>query len=826
MIANRMNLHRTAAYVLEPAAWTAYCVRIEARCRDIALRWVCRMDEKITNEVDQNLEVAEDHSSVLAPLLTDQKSLAAELRLRRRNYDEKTVHPADVEAEAQAGWTVAHTGKRTTRLKRPKGHDKWLEDRVWSLFMQMGYPVMNGKNFKVTFSRNDKSVGKKQVDVYAEDAETVLVIECKSKETRGRRTLQKDLQETISLQAYFRKAINHRFEGRAKPKIVWVYATSNILWSQQDVERAEDGDIRIVTENELQYFETFVKHMGPAGRYQILGEFLKGQKVQGLADVKLPAIRGKVGGETFYSFVVSPRHLLKIAFINHQALNHPDGKPAYQRMVSSKRIKEIGSFIEGGGFFPTNILVNFTDAPRFDLISNKENSDPNLKFGWITLPAKYRSAWIIDGQHRLYGFSHLDDKFMDQSLFVLAFEKMAIQKEADLFITINHKQKSVPQGLLVSLLADLRFGDSDPSSALSALAAAIVRTLNTDKSSPLSRRFSVHGVPPEPSQNLTISEVVKGLRTSGLIGKLTGKSIVPGPLSDKTDELSVKRASQVLNSYFDALMSANPARWEAGRDAYIAVNPGIRAHLRVIGEVVSYLSHKKSLDFAILKPDDFAGYVVAFCKPIFEFVRDASDEDVKAKFSRRFGEGGVKEYAYHLMQILTSVHSDFGTEEFQRWVEQSTSEKIDEVNQFLMKLAERLTNYVIDTLKKVHGEHRLSSGEPAYWELGVESERIRRNAFEKQERDKTRRKPKEAYLDIVDLAEIVKQNNNWQHFEHVFKNARPDERAGQKYYLSWIQTFNELRNIAAHKNNLKTYTDEDLEFVEWLRVEVSPKVPQ
>jgi len=178
------------------------------------------------------------------------------------------------------------------------------------------------------------------------------------------------------------------------------------------------------------------------------------------------------------------------------------------------------------------------------------------------------------------------------------------------------------------------------------------------------------------------------------------------------------------------------------------------------------------------------------------------------------------------MQILSAKHEDFGTEEFQRWVQQSSSEKIDEVNQFLMKLSERLTDYVINTLKNVHGTHRLASDEPAFWEIGVESDRIRSNAFKAQQADKTRRKPKEAYLNIVDLAEIVKQSNNWSHFEHVFKNPQPGERAGQKYYLGWIQSFNELRNIAAHKNQLKTYTDDDLEFVEWLRTEVSPKVPE
>ena len=313
--------------------------------------------------------------------------------------------------------------------------------------------------------------------------------------------------------------------------------------------------------------------MGPAAKYQILGEFLKGQKVPGLADVKLPAIRGEIGGQKFYSFVSTPRNLLKIAFINHQALNHPDGRPAYQRMIAASRIREIGEFIAKGGFFPTNILVNFSDAPRFDLISNRENTDSSIKFGWITLPSKYRSAWIIDGQHRLYGFSRLSDAYLDHNLFVLGFENMPVEKEADLFITINHKQKSVPKSLLVSLLADIRMGSGEPTTALSALASGVVRALNTDKSSPLFRRFATPGVPPDPSQNLTISETVNGLRRSCLIGKLSGKTLAPGPLSAATDEETVVRATKVLGAYFEDVRAANPERWEGGRDDFHCYKP-------------------------------------------------------------------------------------------------------------------------------------------------------------------------------------------------------------------------------------------------------------
>ncbi|MYJ74475.1 MAG: hypothetical protein F4089_04950 [Gammaproteobacteria bacterium] len=247
--------------------------------------------------------------------------------------------------------------------------------------------------------------------------------------------------------------------------------------------------------------------------------------------------------------------------------------------------------------------------------------------------------------------------------------------------------------------------------------------------------------------------------------------------------------------------------------------------MSVISEVIKYLSYRRSLDFALMNATDVADQVVEFCAPVFEYIRDATDGDIRIRFSRRFGEGGVKEYGYYLMEVLSENVPDFGADEFRRWVEQSTSERIDEVNQFLMKLAERLTDHVINTLKHVHGTFRLESDEQAFWELGVESERIRRNAFDAQQRDKKRRKPKEAYLNIVDLVEIVRQKNNWVHFEHVFRNPRPGERGGQKYYLDWMHAFNELRNIAAHKNQLKTYTEDDLEFVEWLRVEVSPKVP-
>jgi hypothetical protein len=373
-------------------------------------------------------------------------------------------------------------------------------------------------------------------------------------------------------------------------------------------------------------------------------------------------------------------------------------------------------------------------------------------------------------------------------------------------------------------LADLKLGDDDPKTALSALASFVVRAINTDRTSALSRRFAIHGLPPEPQQNLTISEAVNGLNRSELLGRIVKKNLVPGPLSSRTDIETVERAKKVINSYFERLRRCNPARWEAGRAAYISVNPGIRAQLMLIAEIVRYLQHKKDVDFHALNEDQFADYIIDIADPVFRFIETATDEEIREKFSRKFGEGGVKEYLYYLFSIIHDKNKDFGPEEFIGWIKKKDSDKIEEANKFIMQISEMMSDFVIKTLKDAHGTQRLPSGDPAFWEFGIENKGVKANAYKKQQDDnRERRKPKEAYLDIVDFIDIAKQKNNWEYFKGVFNLPMQGEK-GKTYYLDWIDKFNEVRKIAAHKNILRTYTDEDLDFLDWLRANLYPKL--
>jgi DNA sulfur modification protein DndB len=132
-------------------------------------------------------ERSDTTKALLHPLLTTKPARQREFISRKDLFVLQSVHPADVPKFEADGWAVQREGSRKVRIKKPKNHDAVLEDQTWCLFYRMGYSDINGKNFKIRYTRQDGTQGEKQVDVFAKDDETVIVAECKARETRGRR---------------------------------------------------------------------------------------------------------------------------------------------------------------------------------------------------------------------------------------------------------------------------------------------------------------------------------------------------------------------------------------------------------------------------------------------------------------------------------------------------------------------------------------------------------------------------------------------------------------------------------------------------------------
>lgn len=329
----------------------------------------------------------------LAPLVSSDGEKHAESKRRRDEFEYIKVPAGGEPPYLAEGWNVSKKLKKRIRLGKPKLLDRLFEDRVWRLFYRMGYEDLNkGHDFTIQYKASDKSFRKKQVDVFAKDEETVIVGECKACEDFRSRSLSKDIAEFIGLRKQFADAIRAHYGRDFKPKILWFFFTDKVIWSPTDKAKAAAEHLHIMTEREVDYFSQLSEHLGRATRYQFLAEYLGGQKIPEMKGIKVPAIRGRLGGKKFYSFVSTPEQLLKICFVNHRTLADPLALPTYQRLVKKSRLKSIGEYIKGGGFFPTNILINFDEPRHFDKKANQEDAD--VQFGDLHLPDRYKSAWI------------------------------------------------------------------------------------------------------------------------------------------------------------------------------------------------------------------------------------------------------------------------------------------------------------------------------------------------------------------------------------------------------------------------------------------------
>lgn len=748
----------------------------------------------------------------LKGLSAEPARLKREAVRRRKPHEETSVAKSAVQEHIDGGWEIDRELKFRARLRRQWSEDERLENRVWQLFYLLGYPeISSGRNFQVLIKRKGADPYWKQIDVLARDDETVIVAECKASARITRRSLQKDIEEFGNLKGPIANAIKKHYGQEFKPKIIWLFVTSNIAWSVPDRQRAAGANISVVTERELRYYLQIADHLRAAARFQFLAEFLRNQKIPELEGVRVPAVRGKLGGKVFYSFVSTPKQVLKIAFVNHRSLNDPAGAPSYQRLVSRTRLKQISRFIHGGGFFPTNILVNFAEKCRFEPITRDD--DNNVVFGSLYLPSRYRSAWIIDGQHRLYGYAPLSEKYLNQNIMVVAFESLKKEEEANLFVTINHEQRSVPKTLLDDLEGELKWGSDRPAERIGAVSARLIGVLNSDIGEPLYGRVTQQGIPPTEKTCLTVPALKDGLRRSGLVGAaiLNQREFSPGPLSATDDTATLDRARTVLTSYFQLLASANPLQWESGRQGFLCTNVSLQAYLLLLGSLIGYMESNKGLSARELEPNELIAEIEEYLDPVLRWLGNASSAQMEKHFRVQFGSGGPREYLFRLCAIIKEQFSDFAPEGMDEWEDGQSEDLVSEADRKLKELNILVQKTIFDVLKHVYGIEN-----DAYWNKGVTDKKTKTRAYEKSLDDEDDdRLPLENYLDFIEYKKIVENKVHWHLFKPLFDIPEPGEK-GYTKNVRWMERINELRRIPAHATEKRLYKPSDFEYIDFV----------
>jgi DGQHR domain-containing protein len=719
------------------------------------------------------------------------------------------------------GWYFVKNLKNSIQIKREKAHDILLKDKIWSLFFKMNFTNLSGDGGGVlTINPKDPDSEKVDIDIIAIDNEVAIAIQSKSFESYKKYSkFQEEVEKFSKLRETFSKAVRTLFSNDGnKRQVIQIIFINKIILSDDEKEKARTSNIILFDEKDLAYYEHLVSHLGPAAKYQILADMIPGKEVPGL-EIKIPAIKCKMGGYNCYTFSISPEYLLKISYVSHRSKGKASDINTYQRMLAKSRLNKIKEYISDDGIFPTNVILNFEKGRLFfQKIKQETELDNDIDsgvLGWLNVKPAYKSAWVIDGQHRLFAYSGHEKAFKSK-LSVLAFEGLKPSVQAELFIDINAKQKSVKRSLLQELFAELHWDADEPSVRISAIVSKAIQDLNNDPECQLHQRIQTTDGEKDQIKCITLTSLFSQIEKKGFfIVKERGNSILEyGPLWGGDDNaITLKRTVFILKEWVNEIVAHNKEWWDlgSGEGGGLAMNDGIATMLAVLRSVFETLE-KKGHRLVTYTNTEVSTLLKKYATTLGQYL--AKFDSVQRKAFRDLrGAQGVVYRTRQCQQGIRTIIPEFNPEGLDEWINLEKQQTNKNAKEIIDQMEIILQDFVVDELKRQYGVD-----EELWWYEGVPGS-IRGKVTGRMEEDKNKRGGKEYYFDLIDYKKIIQEN--WEIFENTFAFGKGNK--GKK--TEWLDLINETRKIVAHASSGKTVSIEDFtrirEYYDWLKGQIA-----
>jgi len=708
-----------------------------------------------------------------------------------RSYETKTIHPKLVDEALSDGWQEFKKNKNSVRIKRDKPHGTYFEDRVWSLLYRMGFSHLSAKGgASLLINAKDSGSPKTQIDVVGLDEEIALAIECKSSEKFAKRTdFQAELSKHAIVRERFSEAVKTQFPDPPNRVIALAMFLSNISLSENDIARAKEIKVSLFDNEDLSYYEKLVAQIGPAAKYQFFSDILPGKEIGGLR-IRVPAIKTKMGGSTYYTFSICPEYLLKISYVSHRIKGKAYDVNTYQRILTRSRLNSIKQYINDNGKFPTNIVINLEKHSVQFYQAHQEGNKEEGILGWLDLRPAYKSAWIIDGQHRLFAYSGHEKAGKDR-LSVLAFEGLLPSDQAKLFIDINSKQKSVKPGLLQELYAELNWDDPKPRVRVSAILSKAIQMLGKDHESPFYKRIQRAEATRDALSCISLTSLFSIIDKSDLFiaKEKHGNVLEFGPLWAGDNDATLKRTTYILKNWFNLILVNDKVLewWNKGRGegGGLAMNDGVIICIKVLRSVFQHLD-SNGYKLIHMDNEDLFESIKEYGNILGEYFGSLT-EDERKLFRGLRGIEGQTAGMRHCQKAIHDRVSLFNPPGLEKFLEEEKAQTNKKAKEIVERIEKMLNELVLETLYREFG-----TGESEWWLQGV-PKKVRTKVSDRFEEDDGSRGSKAFYFDFIDYRDIV--INNWQLFEDILaygKSGSKDKRT------SWIVTLNDIRKIVSH----------------------------
>lgn len=553
--------------------------------------------------------------------------------------------------------------EKRRRIEQDFQTDEILENELWIFLFDIGFTSLNiDRACAVSFGRDKHTLHQKNIDIIAENDDLRVYCECSTQQNIGQK-ISVWISEVELLRG---------FDIRNK-NTAYVFYTDQELKESESRKLIEKG-IKLITPKMLDYFRELTKCYKNLAYFQLLGYLLKDKEIKTFTkeDLTVPAIRGKYSNKDYcYIFGIQPYKLIPLTTVLHRKMSFNEELPtSYQRLVKKKKINEIKEFISKyRGVFPTNIIISFEPKGKFFLPKGPAKND--ISFGELSLPRKYNSITVIDGQHRLFAYDKLEMSKTDL-IYVIGFEKMDLKEQIRTFVNINEKQTKVSSSLMWDLYTSILH-----KSEINYRISSIAKRLNQeDKSSALYSVISYDSAPKYSniSSKITLESFCTAINNFEILSKLEALFTL-NDIKGDTDSIIF----EILKSYFNAIRNMNYEHWDRKEKSknLLRSNQATGAFIRLLKEILIYLSKKNSLQSLLTNKqfDTLTKEFVKLLNPINNLINDLKTSDQIRAF-KRVGEGGKREMFIDFVTAINKAHGDFGLDILDKLSNEYVVEKI------------------------------------------------------------------------------------------------------------------------------------------------------
>ncbi|MEN6594596.1 MAG: DGQHR domain-containing protein [Clostridiaceae bacterium] len=731
---------------------------------------------------------------------------------RSKTFVYQKIHPLQKEEYENLGWSVSKVLKTRIEMKKDKPIDEQFEDQVWLLFYHLGFLFMNkDRHLEIQYSEVGRS-SKKQIDVIAIDEETALVVECKSAISINKKASLKSEIEAIG--GYKVGLIAEIRKHFPDVKVKFILATKNYLITEPDKERMKAFEICHFDEDNIRYYEELGEHLGSCARFQLLGNLFPGQKIANLEN-EVPAIEGRMGGQRYYSFTIEPERLLKIGYVLHRNNANTGLMPTYQRIIKKPRLFAVREFIEQGGYFPNSLVISIDSLGkglRFDL-SGLQAESAISRIGILHLPQTYRSAYIIDGQHRLYGYANT--KYGKTNCIpVVAFVDLPKDQQIKLFMDINENQKSVSKNLRLTLQSDMFWESKSLSKRRTALRLYLAQQLGTDRASPLYNRVIVGENKKTDTCYITIDTIQSALNACDFLNRYSDKNEIrfDGTFDKGENDATYQLLFSFLVDCFDFFKECYPEDWACQDDksSIILTNNGIWATIKTLNDIVNHIIETYKLNIKSEKEERIFNLVKPYLECLIKYFTGLSIEQ-KTELKRRYGSGGKTRCWHDFQKAISDLKPEFRPTTLDEYLKKQEMK----YNEESFKMIRDIELYLKDDFRA-----RLIAKYGDVWFAKGLPKSVYDNAM-KLRADKTyeaiangNAENFDAWdcMTLINYREIAILKPNWAELFSE-KYTMPSERkrsGGREEKTEWMVRLNSIRNRNFHNYSV---SEEEFEFI-------------